>query len=182
MRSISKFAVIVPFAALCALGAASQAQTPAPAKAPAMGSSMSKMGGMASGGMASGSMAKGDAMAKAPAAAAPAAGPAITRTQLLDAPLEGLKGYDGVMYITDIPAGMAAARHSHPGYEFNYILKGSVSYQIDGQKEFTLKAGQGTYNKQGNVHRVWNPSKTEPAQLVAVLIKEQGKDLAYPAK
>jgi quercetin dioxygenase-like cupin family protein len=161
--------VIVPALALCAGVGASLAQTPAPAKAPAMASPMSKMAGP---------MAKTDAMAKAPAAKAPA----ITRTQLLDAPLEGIKGYDGVMYITDIPAGMAAARHSHPGYEFNYILKGQVSYQIDGQKEFTLKAGQGTYNKQGNIHRVWNPSKTEPAQLVAVLIKQEGKDLAYPAK
>src|SRR5690348_7257491 len=139
MRSISKFAVIVPLAALCAgLGSASQAQ--APAKAPAMASPMAK---------SAAPMAKGDAMAKAPAAAA-ATGPQITRTQLLDVPLEGIKGYDGVMYITDIPAGMAAPRHSHPGYEFNYILKGSVSYQVDGQKEFTLKAGQGTYNKQGN--------------------------------
>lgn len=171
MRSISKLAVIVPALALCAGVGASWAQSPAPAKAPAM----AKMAGpMAKGdAMAHGAMAKGDAMAKAPA---------ITRTQLLDAPLEGIKGYDGVMYITDIPAGMAAARHSHPGYEFNYILKGQVSYQVDGQKAFTLKAGQGTYNKQGNIHRVWNPSKTEPAQLVAVLIKEQGKDLAYPAK
>jgi hypothetical protein len=29
---------------------------------------------------------------------------------------------------------------------------------------------------------VWNPSKTEPAQLVAVLIKETGKPLAIPAQ
>lgn len=189
MRSISKLAVIVPAVALCAaMGSASLAQSPAPAKAPAMASPMAKGDAMAKSSaapMAQGSMGgmamKGGAMAKAPAAAAPT-GPAITRTQLLDAPLEGIKGYDGVMYITDIPAGLAAPRHSHPGYEFNYILKGQVSYQVDGQKEFTLKAGQGTYNKQGNIHRVWNPSKTEPAQLVAVLIKEQGKDLAYPAK
>lgn len=117
----------------------------------------------------------------------PAAAPAIVRTPLLDVPLDGLKadgaakGFDGVEYITDIPAGLAAPRHSHPGYEFNYILKGQVSYQIDGQKPFTLKAGQGTYNKRGNIHRVWNPSKTEPAQLLAVLIKEADKPLATPA-
>jgi quercetin dioxygenase-like cupin family protein len=86
------------------------------------------------------------------------------------------------MYITDIPPGMSSPRHAHPGYEFNYILKGSVSYQIDGQKALTLKAGQGTYNARANIHRVWNPSKTEPAQLVAVLIKEKGKPLAIPVK
>jgi quercetin dioxygenase-like cupin family protein len=108
--------------------------------------------------------------------------PEITRNEILNASLDGLKGYDGVMYITDIPPGMSAPRHSHPGYEFNYILKGSVSYEPDGQKPFTLKAGQGTYNPANHIHRVWNPSKTEPAELVAVLIKEQGKPLAIPAQ
>jgi len=107
--------------------------------------------------------------------------PEITRKEILNTALDGLKGYDGVMYITDIPPGMAAPRHLHPGYEFNYILKGSVSYQPDGKKEFTLNVGQGTYNPANQIHKVWNPSKTEPAQLVAVLIKETGKPLAVPA-
>ena len=107
--------------------------------------------------------------------------PEITRNEILNVPMDGLKGYDGVMYVTDIPPGMAAPRHLHPGYEFNYILKGSVSYQPDGEKPFTLKAGQGTYNPANHIHKVWNASKTEPAQLVAVLIKEHGKPLAIPA-
>ena len=117
----------------------------------------------------------------APAAAAAPTGPAITRTPLFDEDLKGLNGMDGVMYITDIPAGLSAARHSHPGYEFNYILKGSVSFQVDGQKTLTLKAGQGMYNARGNIHKVWNPSKTEDARLVAVLIKDKDKPLAIPA-
>jgi len=134
-------------------------------------------------------MQKAPAMAGPMAAKAPAAAPpnpcavvGINRTQLLDTPLEGLKGLDGVMYITDIGPGLVAPRHSHPGYEFNYILKGSVSYQVDGQKSFTKKAGEGTFNKRGNIHKVWNPSKTEPAQLVAVLIKDADKGLAICEK
>jgi quercetin dioxygenase-like cupin family protein len=106
-------------------------------------------------------------------------GPQITRNTIIDDPLNSiLKDFDGVVYVTDIPPGMSSPRHEHPGWEFNYILKGSVSYEIDGQRPFTLKAGQATYNARGNIHRVWNPSKTEPAQLVAVLIKEKGKPLA----
>lgn len=112
----------------------------------------------------------------------PKSAPEITRNQLLDVPLEGLKGLEGVMYVTDIPPGLSAARHSHPGYEFNYILKGAVTFQPDGEKPFTLKAGQGMYNKRDHIHKVWNASATEPAQLVAVLIKDQGKPLAIPAK
>ena len=114
-------------------------------------------------------------------AANPCAVVGINRTQLLDTPLEGLKGLDGVMYITDIGPGLVAPRHSHPGYEFNYILKGAVTFQIDGQSPFTLTAGQGTYNVRDRIHTVKNASATEPAQLVAVLINDAGKPIAVSA-
>jgi quercetin dioxygenase-like cupin family protein len=120
------------------------------------------------------------AQSPAPRAAptAPAAAPAPVRTQMFDVPLEGLKGFDGIMYITDFLPGAAAARHSHPGYEFNYILKGAVTFQIDGQPPFTLTVGQGTYNVRDRIHAVRNASATEPAQLVAVLINDTGKPIA----
>jgi quercetin dioxygenase-like cupin family protein len=116
-----------------------------------------------------------------PALAAPATRPAPVRTQILQEPLDGLKGLDGIMYITDFAPGAVAPRHSHPGYEFNYILKGAVTFQVDGQKPFTLKAGQGTYNPRDRIHTVKNASEKEPAQLVAVLIHDIGKPLAVPA-
>ncbi len=165
MRSFSKIAAVALAASFGITSSAVYAQAPMQ-KAPATGSMM-----------------KAPADAKAPTKAAPSCTVAgISRTPLLDVPLEGLKGMDGAMYITDIGPGLVAPRHSHPGYEFNYILKGSVSYQVDGQKPYTLKAGQGGYNKRGNIHKVWNPSKTEPAQLVAVLIKDADKGLAICEK
>lgn len=109
------------------------------------------------------------------------AAPLPVRTQMLDVPLEGLKGFNGIMYITDFLPGAAAARHSHPGYEFNYILKGAVTFQVDGQAPFTLTAGQSTYNVRDRIHAVKNASATEPAQLVAVLINDTGKPIAVPA-
>ncbi|MGZ3273722.1 MAG: cupin domain-containing protein [Caulobacteraceae bacterium] len=117
------------------------------------------------------------------AAAAPAASgaPLPVRSPMFTVPLEGLKGYEGIMYITDFLPGAAAARHSHPGYEFNYILKGAVTFQVDGQPPFTLTAGQGTYNARDHIHAVKNASATEPAQLVAVLINDAGKPIAVPA-
>lgn len=113
--------------------------------------------------------------------AAPPTPPAPVRNPMFTVPLEGLKGYDGIMYVTDFLPGAVAPRHSHPGYEFNYILKGAVTFQVDGQKPFTLKAGQGTYNAINHIHTVKNASATEPAQLVAVLIHETGKPIAVPA-
>jgi quercetin dioxygenase-like cupin family protein len=119
------------------------------------------------------------APAGAAAAAVPGA-PAPVRTMMSENPLDGLPGYTGMMYITDFLPGAAAARHAHPGYEFNYILKGAVTFQVDGQAPFTLTAGQGTYNPRDRIHAVKNASATEPAQLVAVLINDAGKPIATP--
>jgi quercetin dioxygenase-like cupin family protein len=119
--------------------------------------------------------------AVAPAAAGPRAGaPAPVRKPMFDTPLEGLQGHTGIMYVTDFLPGAYAARHSHPGYEFNYILKGSVTFMVDGQPPFTLTVGQGTYNPRDRIHAVKNASATEPAQLVAVLINDTGKPIAVP--
>jgi len=127
----------------------------------------------------------------APATAVPSTGaPATgspTRSPLLEAVLKGLqtspdgKKVDSVMYITDFPPGSTSTRHTHPGWEFNYILKGAVTYQVEGQPPFTLKAGEGTFNQRGNIHIVKNASQTEPAQLVAVLVKDEGAPIAVNA-
>jgi len=120
-----------------------------------------------------------------PAPAAPiSTTPVPVRKPMFEAMLNGLKapdetkGVDSVMYITDFPPGAVSAKHSHPGWEFNYILKGSVTYEVVGQRPVTLKAGEGTYNQRGNIHVVKNASQTEPAQLVAVLVKDAGAPIA----
>src|SRR3954469_15969384 len=102
MRSFSKIAALALLAASFDISGSSVfAQTPVQ-KGPAMAGPMA---------------AKAPAMAGPPAAAPnPCAVAGINRTQLLDTPLEGLKGLDGVMYITDIGPGLVAPRHSHPGY------------------------------------------------------------------
>lgn len=121
----------------------------------------------------------------APAAASTAASnPAPTREPpLLEGKLDGLttadgKGVDSVMYIANFPPGSWSARHAHPGWEYNYILKGAVTFEVVGKPPFTLKAGQGMYNPRGNTHTVRNASQTEPAQLVSILVKEEGAPVA----
>lgn len=110
--------------------------------------------------------------------------PVPVRKPMFEAMLNGLKSaeagkdVDSVMYITDFPPGAVSSKHSHPGWEFNYILKGSITYEVVGQAPVTLKAGEGTYNQRGNVHVVKNASQTEPAQLVAVLVKDAGAPIA----
>src|ERR1041385_1474505 len=126
--------------------------------------------------------AAGASPAGTPARAASPASP-TREPPLLEGKLEGLKTADGkdvdsVMYIADFPPGSVSAHHSHPGWEYNYIIKGAVTFEADGQEPFTRKAGEGMYNPRGNIHTVRNASQTEPAQLVSVLIKEAGAPVA----
>jgi len=121
-----------------------------------------------------------------PSAAATEAGASATPTRedpLLEEKLEGIKAADGkdvdsVMYIANFPPGSVSAKHSHPGWEYNYILQGEVTFEVEGQEPFTRKAGEGMYNPRGNTHTVRNASQTEPAQLLSVLVKEAGAPVA----
>jgi len=106
----------------------------------------------------------------------------ITRREILKTELPGLQGMDGIMYVTDVAPGAAAPRHSHPGYEFNYVLKGALTFEIDGEAPKTISAGQATFTPRGHIHKVSNASSTEPAQIVVVLIHEEGQPLAVNAK
>jgi quercetin dioxygenase-like cupin family protein len=116
------------------------------------------------------------------AGSAPAQDAPIVRREILKTELQGLQGMDGIMYVTDVAPGAAAPRHSHPGYEFNYVLKGALTFEIDSEKPKTISAGQATFTPRGSVHKVTNASTSEPAQLVVVLIHEQGQPLAVNAK
>ena len=106
----------------------------------------------------------------------------ITRREILKTELQGLQGMDGIMYVTDVAPGAAAPRHFHPGYEFNYVLKGALTFEIDGEAPKTISAGQATFTPRGHIHKVSNASSTEPAQIVVVLIHEEGQPLAVNAK
>lgn len=102
---------------------------------------------------------------------------------LLEGKLEGLTtaegtNVDSVMYIADFPPGSVSSHHSHPGWEYNYILEGAVTFEVAGQEPFTRKAGEGMYNPRGNSHTVRNASQTEPARLVSVLVKDEGAPVA----
>ena len=116
------------------------------------------------------------------AGSVPAQDAPITRREILKTELQGLQGMDGIMYVTDIAPGAAAPRHSHPGYEFNYVLKGALTFEIDGEQPKTISAGQATFTPRGHIHKVTNASSSEPAQIVVVLIHEEGQPLAVNAK
>lgn len=72
--------------------------------------------------------------------------------------------------------GATFPRHSHPGEEFIYVLKGTWVYQIDGQPPVTLTAGQVLFIPYGAVHSARNAGSDTGIELATHVI-ERGKPL-----
>ena len=98
-----------------------------------------------------------------------------TRTELQRYDLS-IPGREVVQAIVSLAPGAAAPRHSHPGEEIIYVLKGTWVYQLDGKPETTLKAGDVLYVPYGVVHAARNIG-TETGSELATYIVEKGKPL-----
>jgi quercetin dioxygenase-like cupin family protein len=102
----------------------------------------------------------------------------VTRTELQRHELSGVSGREGVMYKAVIIPGGAAGKHTHPGDEFIYILKGTVIVEAEGAAPLTLKAGDSARLPMGLPHSARNGSTAEPAEVLVFLVSEIGKPLA----
>ena len=104
----------------------------------------------------------------------------IKRTPLQKVTLSDVPGKEAVMGIAEVAPGVAAGRHSHPGYEMGYALEGSSTLEIEGEAPIVLSAGTAYAIPAGKVHDVKNTGSV-PAKVLAIYIVDQGKPLAAPA-
>lgn len=97
-------------------------------------------------------------------------------TPLLTQPLPDFPGKEVLMITVDFPPGAADPVHRHDAHGFIYVLEGSVVMQVKGGKAVTLTRGQTFYEGPKDIHVVGrNASTTNPAKILAVLVKDQGK-------
>jgi quercetin dioxygenase-like cupin family protein len=106
--------------------------------------------------------------------------PAFKRTELQRGDVS-VPGREVVQAIAEIPSGVAAGRHTHPGEEFGYVLEGTVVVEIDGTPARTLKAGEGFIIPAGRIHDARNTGKAM-ARVLATYIIEKGKPVATPVQ
>ena len=104
----------------------------------------------------------------------------IKRTNLMQEDLS-VPGREVVQVRVDIPAGVVAARHNHPGEELVYVIEGALEYPLDGRPPVTVKAGEVLFIPHGTHHEVKNVGSTNAAEL-ATYIVEKGKPLAVLGK
>ena len=99
----------------------------------------------------------------------------IKRTILLTKPLAA-QGYNGVIGRGEVPPGMAAPRHTHPGDELVVLLEGEVEVELDGALPVRVRAGEAMHVEAGRMHRPKSVGIV-PAKFISVWIVEKDKPL-----
>jgi quercetin dioxygenase-like cupin family protein len=75
------------------------------------------------------------------------------------------------------PGGFTRA-HRHAGSVTAYITKGEIRSQLGGGPVETFKVGQSFFEPPGATHLISaNASDTEPAELIAVFVADEGAEL-----
>lgn len=75
------------------------------------------------------------------------------------------------------PGGFTRA-HRHAGSVTAYVTKGEIRSQLGGAPVETFKVGQSFFEPPGATHLVSaNASNTEPAELIAVFVADEGAQL-----
>jgi quercetin dioxygenase-like cupin family protein len=75
------------------------------------------------------------------------------------------------------PGGFTPA-HRHAGTVTAYVTKGEIRSQLGGGPVETFKVGQSFFEPPGTTHLISaNASNTEPAELVAVFVADEGAEL-----
>jgi quercetin dioxygenase-like cupin family protein len=116
-----------------------------------------------------------DAGAQAPAAA--------PRAPIkFDLPNLSMDDWEVTIVHVDYPPGRVGSAHRHAGFVLAYVLKGEVVSRISDQGPAkTYKAGEMFFEPPGSVHEEsGNASKTEPAQLLAMIFAKKGSTLTTP--
>lgn len=78
------------------------------------------------------------------------------------------------------PGGFSPA-HRHSGTVTAYVTKGEIRSQLGGGPVETFGVGQSFFEPPGTTHLVSaNASSTEPAELIAVFVADEGAQLTIP--
>ena len=102
--------------------------------------------------------------------------PDASVTELMTRNLISGSGKEVIMLTVTYPAAGASLPHRHDAQVFVYVLEGELTMQVRGSPAVTLRSGQTFYEAPDDVHVVSaNKSKTAPAKILVVMIKDKGK-------
>lgn len=121
----------------------------------------------------------GLAEANASAAEKPASG----RKSVFQQALPDLKLEDWQVTALELTfsPGVTSPKHHHPGFVLGYVLEGEYRFQLQGEKERIIRAGEMFYEPPGAVHTLSesaNPSK--PVKVLALVFGNKNQPISTP--
>ena len=92
-----------------------------------------------------------------------------------------IPGREVLQTIVELAPGTTAPRHTHPGEEIIYVLKGTWEYTVGDKPPVTVKAGEVLFIPAETIHSAKNLSNDTGAEL-ATYVVEKGKPLITVVK
>jgi quercetin dioxygenase-like cupin family protein len=105
-----------------------------------------------------------------------AAKAAFKRTELQRFP-SPIPGWEIVQSLAEIPEGIASGRHSHPGPEVGYIVRGDVAMEFDDRPTLTLHTGDPFLIPPGVIHNARNIG-TVTTKMLSTYVVDEAQPLA----
>ncbi|CAA9284839.1 MAG: hypothetical protein AVDCRST_MAG93-3452 [uncultured Chloroflexia bacterium] len=105
-----------------------------------------------------------------------AAPPSFKRTELQRTPAP-IPGWEIVQTLAEIPEGIASGRHSHPGPEVGYIVRGDVAMEFDDRPTLTLRTGDPFMIPPGVIHNARNIG-TVTTKMLSTYVVDEAQPLA----
>src|SRR5262249_1571289 len=90
--------------------------------------------------------------------------------QLIKTDLVGCAGKEVIITLNEFGPGTSGT-HYHQGDSFTYVLEGSETYQVDGQPEVVVKAGDLLHEPPMKIQTVRN---TDRVRLLVIRIQDRG--------
>ena len=103
----------------------------------------------------------------------------LVRTELQHSP-SPVAGWDIVQTLVEIPVGTASGRHTHPGPEVGYIVRGDVAMVVDDRPALELHTGDPFLIPPGVVHDARNVG-TVPTRMLSTYLVDASRPLVTPA-
>ena len=83
--------------------------------------------------------------------------------------IAGIEGKEGVIILAELFPGAVGGKHYHPGYEFSYVLEGSMILEVEGKPLATYTVGESYILPPKQVHYVLAVVERIP-ELVEVVL------------
>ncbi|MFJ7495120.1 cupin domain-containing protein [Streptomyces sp. NPDC097727] len=95
----------------------------------------------------------------------------VTRTLLQEHPSPA-EGWEAVQTLVQIPRHKESGRHSHPGIEVGYIIRGDVLMEFDDRPPLRLRTGDPFFIPDGSIHNARNVGTVTTMMLSTYVVDE----------